>query len=83
MTEVPNMPSGEMVAPMIDSFLRDKPRHFPLNLPNAGQCPDLPPDAVVESMVHRDGDGLARPRPRSRARRARRVRCAGSSRRRR
>ena len=42
-TEVPTMPSGEMVAPMIDSFLRDKPRAFPLNLPNAGQCPDLPP----------------------------------------
>ena len=52
------MPSGEMVAPMIDSFLRDKPRHFPLNLPNAGQCPDLPVDAVVESMVTAKGDGL-------------------------
>ena len=53
------MPSGEMVAPMIDSFLRDKPRHFPLNLPNAGQCPDLPADVVVESMCTADGDGLA------------------------
>ena len=52
------MPSGEMVAPMIDSFLRDKPRHFPLNLPNAGQCPDLPADVVVEAMVTPDGDGL-------------------------
>jgi alpha-galactosidase len=58
MTEVPNTPSGEMVAPMIDSFLRDKPRHFPLNLPNAGQCPDLPMDAVVESMITAQGDGL-------------------------
>jgi alpha-galactosidase len=58
-TEVPNMPSGEMVAPMIDSFLRDKPRNFPLNLPNSGQCPDLPTDAVVESMVTARGDGLA------------------------
>jgi alpha-galactosidase len=58
MTEVPNMPSGEMVAPMIDSFLRDKPRHLPLNLPNAGQCPDLPADAVVESMVTASGSGL-------------------------
>jgi alpha-galactosidase len=58
MTEVPTMPSGEMVAPMIDSFLRDKPRHFPLNLPNAGQCPDLPGDAVVESMVTATGGGL-------------------------
>jgi alpha-galactosidase len=58
MTEVPNMPSGEMVAPMIDSFLRNKPRHLPLNLPNAGQCPDLPADAVVESMVTASGGGL-------------------------
>jgi alpha-galactosidase len=57
-TEVPKMPSGEMVAPMIDSFLRDKPRHFPLNLPNDGQCPDLPVDAVVESMITAKGDGL-------------------------
>ena len=61
------MPSGEMVAPMIDSFLRDKPRNFPLNLPNAGQCPDLPTDAVVESMVTADGDGSRRARPRPRA----------------
>ena len=58
-TEVPTMPSGEMVAPVIDSFLRDKARDFPLNLPNAGQCPDLPVDAVVESMVTAKGDGLA------------------------
>src|SRR6185503_6268500 len=58
-TEVPKMPSGEMVAPMIDSFVRDKPRHFPLNLPNTGQCPDLPADAVVESIVTAKGDGLA------------------------
>ncbi|MGO9875212.1 MAG: hypothetical protein ACLPVY_15570 [Acidimicrobiia bacterium] len=57
-TEVPTMPSGEMVAPMIDSFLRDKPRNFPLNLPNAGQCPDLPADAVVESMVTANAAGL-------------------------
>jgi alpha-galactosidase len=57
-TEVPAMPSGEMVAPMIDSFLRDKPRDFPLNLPNSGQCPDLPAEAVVESMVTAKADGL-------------------------
>jgi alpha-galactosidase len=57
-SEVPLLPSGEMVAPMIDSFLRDKPRHFPLNLPNHGQCPDLPDDVVVESMCTADGDGL-------------------------
>ena len=60
MTEVPTMPSGEMVAPMIDSFLRDKPRAFPLNLPNAGQVPDLPADVVVEAMCIADGRRPAR-----------------------
>lgn len=56
--EVSRMPSGEMVAPMIDSFLRDEPHAFPLNLPNAGQVPDLPSDVVVESMCVADGKGL-------------------------
>jgi alpha-galactosidase len=57
-SEIPTMPSGEMVAPIIDSFLRDKPRVLPLNLPNAGQVPDLPPDVVVEAMCVADRDGL-------------------------
>jgi alpha-galactosidase len=56
--EVSKMPSGEMVAPMIDAFLRDRPQAFPLNLPNAGQVPDLPPDVVVEAMCVADGKGL-------------------------
>jgi len=58
MTEVPTTPSGEMVAPMIDAFLRNEPHAFPLNLPNAGQAPDLPADVVVETMCVADGDGL-------------------------
>ena len=57
-TEVPTMPSGEMVAPLIDSFLRNKQRSFPLNLPNAGQVPDLPPEVVVEAMCLADAEGL-------------------------
>jgi alpha-galactosidase len=56
--EVSTMRSGEMVAPMIDAFLRDRPRTFPLNLPNTGQVPDLPPDVVVEAMCIADGKGL-------------------------
>jgi alpha-galactosidase len=52
------MPSGEMVAPLIDSFLRNKQRAFPLNLPNAGQVPDLPGEVVVEAMCLADADGL-------------------------
>jgi len=63
--EVSTMPSGEMVAPMIDAFLRDRPHAFPLNLPNSGQAPDLPPDVVVEAMCVADGRGL---RPRDQAR---------------
>jgi alpha-galactosidase len=56
--EVSTMPSGEMVAPMIDAFLRDRPHAFPLNLPNVGQAPDLPPDVVVEAMCVADAGGL-------------------------
>jgi alpha-galactosidase len=56
--EVSTMPSGELVAALIDSMLRDRPRDLPLNLPNHGQCPDLPPDVVVESMCTVDGDGV-------------------------
>jgi alpha-galactosidase len=56
--EVSTMPSGEMVAPMIDAFLRNRPHAFPLNLPNSGQAPDLPPDVVVEAMCVADARGL-------------------------
>src|SRR5262249_60636239 len=63
--EVSTMRSGEMVAPMIDAFLRDRARVFPLNLPNTGQVPDLPPDVVVAAMCVADGKGLhARDEPR-------------------
>ncbi|HET9730779.1 MAG TPA: hypothetical protein VFR41_15215 [Acidimicrobiia bacterium] len=54
-TEVPVLPSGEIVAPLIDAFLLDIPRTFPLNLPNRGQAPDLPNDVVVETMGMTDG----------------------------
>ncbi len=56
--EVPTTMSGEMVAPLIDSFLTGKERHLPLNIPNAGQCPDLPRDVVVESICTVDGAGV-------------------------
>jgi alpha-galactosidase len=57
--EIPKAPSGEIVAPLIDAILRDRTRHFPLNLPNAGQCPDLPAGAVVEAIVTANGSGLS------------------------
>ncbi len=56
--EVSRMPSGELVAAAIDSIITGHPRHLPLNLPNAGQCPDLPDAAVVESICTVDGDGI-------------------------
>ncbi|HEY7440246.1 MAG TPA: hypothetical protein VIC35_12705 [Acidimicrobiia bacterium] len=57
-TEAPAYPSLEMAAPVIDSLVTGKPRTFPLNIPNAGQCADLPLDAVTESMCVVDGDGV-------------------------
>jgi alpha-galactosidase len=55
---VDETPSGEMVAPLIDSLIRDRQRHLPLNIPNAGQCPDLPADVVVESICTTDASGV-------------------------
>jgi alpha-galactosidase len=52
------MPSGEMVAPMIQCRMNDQPGWFPLNIPNHGQVADLPPDVVVESMCTVDGSGV-------------------------
>jgi alpha-galactosidase len=49
--------SGELVAPVIDSLVTGTPRELPVNLPNAGQCPDLPDDAMVESIGVVDRDG--------------------------
>jgi alpha-galactosidase/6-phospho-beta-glucosidase family protein len=57
-SEVSTQMSGEMVAPLIDSFITGKERHLPLNIPNAGQCPDLPNDVVVESICTADGNGV-------------------------
>jgi alpha-galactosidase len=56
--EVSEWPSGELVAPVVDSLLTGTPRSLPLNLPNQGQCPDLPPEAVVESICVADADGV-------------------------
>ena len=58
-------PSGELVAPVIDSLLTGTRREVPLNLPNVGQCPDLPANSVVESICVVDAEGV---RGRDRAR---------------
>lgn len=56
--ELATYPSGELVAPVIDSLLTGTRREVPLNLPNAGQCPDLPDGSVVESICAVDGKGM-------------------------
>ncbi len=56
--EISRMPSGELVAAAIDSLITGHRRDLPLNLPNAGQCPDLPSAAVVESICTVDGNGM-------------------------
>jgi alpha-galactosidase len=56
--QVPTWSSDELVAPVIDSLTTGTHRELPLNLPNTGQCPDLPADAVVESICIVDGDGM-------------------------
>ena len=53
--------SGELPALVIDSLVTGDRRELPLNLPNSGQCPDAPRDAVVESICVVDADGI-RPR---------------------
>ncbi|HLI75150.1 MAG TPA: hypothetical protein VKU86_14835 [Acidimicrobiales bacterium] len=56
--ELKTWESGELVAPVIDSLVTGEKRELPLNLPNTGQVPDLPADAVVEAMCVVDGDGM-------------------------
>jgi len=56
--DVSTWPSGEIVAPLIDSLITGTARLFPLNIPNAGQVPDLPDGRVVESMCWADGQGV-------------------------
>ena len=51
--------SGELVAPVIDSLITGTRREAPLNIANAGQCPDAPLEAVVESMCVVEADSIA------------------------
>jgi alpha-galactosidase len=56
--DVESLPSGEMVAPVIQCLLHDQPGRFPLNVPNEGQVADLPLGATVESMCIVSGSGI-------------------------
>lgn len=57
--ELATWPSGELPALVIDSLVTGARRELPVNIPNAGQCADLPEGAVVESICVVDGDGVA------------------------
>ncbi len=48
----------EDVIPMMDSIRTDARRIFWANVPNTGQAPNLPMDAVIECAVMADGSGL-------------------------
>jgi alpha-galactosidase/6-phospho-beta-glucosidase family protein len=56
--ELSTHPSGELVAPVIDSLITGTRREVPLNLPNVGQCPDLPAESVVEAICVVDDQGM-------------------------
>jgi len=51
-------PSGELPALVIDSLVTGTRRELPVNIPNAGHCPDLPPDVVVEAICVVDDEGI-------------------------
>lgn len=48
--EISPFPSGELVAPLLDSLLSHQPTPLPVNLPNQGQVQNLPDGVVVECM---------------------------------
>ncbi len=50
--------SGELPSPMIEAMLTGAPFEAPVNIPNTGQAPGLPADAVVESICVIDGQGI-------------------------
>lgn len=50
--------SGELPALVIDSLVTGTPRQLPVNIPNAGQVPDVPADVVVESICTIDDAGV-------------------------
>jgi alpha-galactosidase len=56
--DVTTMPSGELVASLLDGLVTGKPRSLPMNLPNDGNVTNLPNGSVVEIVGIADGSGL-------------------------
>jgi len=59
--EVPALPSGEVVAPLLEGLLTGVDRWLPVNLPNSGQVQSVPLGPVVECIGVSGSEGL-RPR---------------------
>ena len=59
--EISTWPSGELVAPLLDSMRTGVPKAMPMNLPNTGQVGNLADDIIVECMGIAE-NGEVRPR---------------------
>ena len=57
-SDVSRMPSGELVATLLDGIVTGRARALPVNLPNAGNVTNLPDGSVVEIMGIADGSGV-------------------------
>jgi len=57
-SDVTRMPSGELVAQLLDGMVTGKAKHLPVNLPNEGNVTNLDAGAVVEIMGVADGSGV-------------------------
>ncbi len=56
--DVTRMPSGELVAALLDGIVTGNERHLPVNLPNNGNVTNLADRAVVEIMGVADRTGV-------------------------
>jgi alpha-galactosidase len=56
--DVTRMPSGELVAQLLDGMVTGKAQSLPVNLPNDGNVTNLDDDAVVEIMGVADDTGV-------------------------
>lgn len=55
--QVPRLPSGELVAPLLDGLVGGTTRSLPMNLPNRRQVTNVPEGVVVECIGTADGNG--------------------------
>ena len=57
-SDVTRMPSGELVAQLLDGMVTGRQQHLPVNLPNEGNVTNLDNGAVVEIMGVTDASGV-------------------------